>query len=221
MSIDDLPHQVDSDQPNEATPLSCFDAAAEAAMAGPGAPPGRGITFTGIVTAVRNAVSNALTTAPCRSAYPRSPRRSARRSTAHHGASPLFPTGALGNPRRHPSRRPVHKASTRASRVRTPHRSNETLRPSTLIWTCPLACKCSPRRSSHFPTVQRSSGPPPSAVPSGYGPPPGMADGGTRQQAQAGGIHPLEQVRSPLIALDCRPAASTPSSRCVIAADSR
>jgi len=89
MSIDDLPHQVDSDQPNEATPLSCFDAAAEAAMAGPGAPPGRGITFTGIVTAVRNAVSNALTTAPCRSAYPRSPRRSARRSTAHHGASPL------------------------------------------------------------------------------------------------------------------------------------
>ena len=72
----------------------------------------------------------ALTTAPCRSAYPRSPRRSARRSTAHHGASPLFPTGALGNPRRHPSRRPVHKASTRASRVRTPHRSNETLRPS-------------------------------------------------------------------------------------------
>jgi hypothetical protein len=71
-----------------------------------------------------------LTTAPCRSAYPRSPRRSARRSTAHHGASPLFPTGALGNPRRHPSRRPVHKASTRASRVRTPHRSNETLRPS-------------------------------------------------------------------------------------------
>ena len=72
----------------------------------------------------------ALTTPPCRSAYPRSPRRSARRSTAHHGASPLFPTGALGNPRRHPSRRPVHKASTRASGVRTPHRSNETLRPS-------------------------------------------------------------------------------------------
>jgi hypothetical protein len=70
--------------------------------------------------------------------------------------------------------------------------------PPNLIWTCPLACKCSPRRSTHFPTVQRSSGPPPSAVPSGYGPPPGMADGGTRQQAQAGGIHPLEQVR------DCR-----------------
>ena len=69
---------------------------------------------------------------------------------------------------------------------------------SNLIWTCPLACKCSPRRSSHFPTVQRSSGPPPSAVPSGYGPPPGMPDSGTRHQAQAGGIHPLEQVR------DCR-----------------
>ena len=204
MSAGDLPHQVDSDQPNEATPLSCFDAAAEAAMAGPGAPPGRGITFTGIVTAVRNAVSNALTTAPCRSAYPRSPRRSARRSTAHHGASPLFPTGALGNPRRHPSRRPVHKASTRASRVRTPHRSNETLRPSEPNMDLPPRMhKCSPRRSTHFPTVQRSSGPPPSAVPSGYGPPPGMADGGTRQQAQAGGIHPLEQVRSPLIALDC------------------
>jgi hypothetical protein len=60
MSIDDLPHQVDSDQPNEATPLSCFDAAAEAAMAGPGAPPGRGITFTGIVTAVHSAILDAI-----------------------------------------------------------------------------------------------------------------------------------------------------------------
>jgi hypothetical protein len=84
----------------------------------------------------------------------RSPRRPvALHARAHHGALPLcipalttalstaldrsprrlpslFPTGALGNPRRHPSRRPVHKASTRASRVRTPHRSNETLRPS-------------------------------------------------------------------------------------------
>ena len=52
------------------------------------------------------------------------------------------------------------------------------------------------RAASGQPTVQRSSGPPPGAVPSAYGPPPGgMPDNGTRQQAQAGGIHPLEQVR--------------------------
>ena len=181
MSIDDLPHQVDSDQPNEATPLSCFDAAAEAAMAGPGAPPGRGITFTGIVTAVRNAVSSALTTAPPLSSpqvhsaiLDAIPRVAQFTKQARERAASGLPTG------------PTKRSG-----------------PPNLIWTCPLACKCSPRRSSHFPTVQRSSGPPPSAVPSGYGPPPGMADGGTRQQAQAGGIHPLEQVRSPLIALDC------------------
>jgi hypothetical protein len=84
MSTDDLPHQVDSDQPTDATPLSCFDAAAEAAVAGPGAPPSRGITFTGIVTAVRRDFSNALTTA----SYDLHAR-------AHHGA--------LRSPRRLPS----------------------------------------------------------------------------------------------------------------------
>jgi hypothetical protein len=215
MSIDDLPHQVDSDQPNEATPLSCFDAAAEAAMAGPGAPPGRGITFTGIVTAVRNAVSNALTTAPGRSACPRSPRRPAALHTrahhgAQHGARPLTTAPSLSSPQVHSAildAIPRVAQFTKQARERAasglPTGPTKRSGPPTLIWTCPLACKCSPRRSSHFPTVQRSSGPPPSAVPSGYGPPPGMADSGTRQQAQAGGIHPLEQVRSPLIALDC------------------
>jgi hypothetical protein len=200
MSADDLPHQVDSDQPNEATPLSCFDAAAEAAMAGPGAPPGRGITFTGIVTAVRNAVSSALTTAPCRSAYPRSPRRSSRSSTAHHGASPLFPTGALGNPRRHPSRRPVHKASTRASRVRTPHRSNETLRPSEPNMDLPprmqvLTTTLHPL--PHSPTELR-----PSAERRAERLRPSAGHGGRRHAAAgAGRRHP--SPRAGAISLDC------------------
>ena len=169
----------------------------------------------------------------------RSPRRPAALHTrahhgAQHGARPLTTAPPLSSPQVHSAildAIPRVAQFTKQARERAASglptgptkRSGppNLIWPSNLIWTCPLACKCSPRRSSHFPTVQRSSGPPPSAVPSGYGPPPGMADGGTRQQAQAGGIHPLEQVRSPLIALDCRPAASTPSSRCVIAADSR
>ena len=146
----------------------------------------------------------------------RSPRRPAALHTrahhgAQHGARPLTTAPPLSSPQVHSAildAIPRVAQFTKQARERAASglptgptkRSGppNLIWPSNLIWTCPLACKCSPRRSSHFPTVQRSSGPPPSAVPSGYGPPPGMSDSGTRHQAQAGGIHPLEQVR------DCR-----------------
>ena len=137
----------------------------------------------------------------------RSPRRPAALHTrahhgAQHGARPLTTAPPLSSPQVHSAildAIPRVAQFTKQARERAasglPTGPTELLEPNMDL---PLACKCSPRRSTPLPTVQRSAGPPPSAVPSGYGPPPGMSDSGTRHQAQAGGIHPLEQVR------DCR-----------------
>jgi hypothetical protein len=135
------------------------------------------------IPALTTALSTALDRSPRR--LPSLPHRCTRQSSTPSLASPSSQSKHASEPR------PDSPQVQRKAPALDP---NMDLPPRMQVLTTTLP---------HFPTVQRSSGPPPSAVPSGYGPPPGMADGGTRQQAQAGGIHPLEQVRSPLIALDC------------------
>ena len=185
MSADDLPHQVDSDQPNEATPLSCFDAEAEAAVAGPGAPPGRGITFTGIVTAVRKVVSNALNTA-LHTVLDRSPRRL---PSLPHRCTRQSSTPSLASP----SSQSKHASEPRPASPQVQRSS------SNLIWTCPS------HASAHH------DAPPPS-------PQSNVAPALRRAPCRAATA--LRRA-CPTVArgIRRRPAASTPSSRCVIAAD--